>query len=173
MIRRYIFIYTLLTALEIPSKVPRELGQTSFRKLSVHYKNDKRQYTLQWTLFNVNWEELHVEMMYSLVSERYSIKCIKNLASLCAHLWYASLMATGVQHKDNVDAIQKTGMQTNSFFNWQFSTKPCKRANATFNNHVLVSKALKLACEHVQFSSSTKLTHEGSLQIPTSPETLY
>ena len=32
----------------------------------------------------------------------------------------------GVQHKQNLDAIQKTGMQTNRFFIGQYSTKPCK-----------------------------------------------
>lgn len=80
-----------------------------------------------------------------------------NLAYLCAHLWCASLTAMGVQLKDNLDAIQKTGMKTNSFFNGQFSTKPCKRGNATFNKHVLVSKVLKLACVSVVNMSSSQV----------------
>lgn len=83
----------------------------------------------------------------------------------------------GIQHKYNLDAIQMTGMQTNRLFNGQFSTKPFKRINATFNKHILASKALKLAwgfsSEYIQFSVSTQLTHEGSPLIPTSPETLW
>lgn len=83
----------------------------------------------------------------------------------------------GVQHKYNLDAIQKTGMQTNRLFNGQFSTKPFKTVSATFNKHILASKALKLACgfscEYIQFSISTQLTHEGAPQISTSPETLW
>lgn len=43
-------------------------------------------------------------------------------------------MAMGVQHNDDLDAIQKTGMQTISIFSGQFSTKPnkpvCYKINA-------------------------------------------
>lgn len=74
MIRGDIFIYTALTVLELASELARELGQTSLGKLSVRCKKDKRQDTLQWILFSVNWEELHAEMMHNIVSELYSTK---------------------------------------------------------------------------------------------------
>lgn len=83
----------------------------------------------------------------------YTALCLNSTASnyktkltyLCVHLWCASLMAEGVQHKDNLDAIQTSGMQTKSFWNRQFSAEPCKRVSVTCSIHVLASKAFSCA----------------------------
>lgn len=66
---------------------------------------------------NVNWQEPYVEVIFILVSELYSIKCIKQTCLLFFLSFSVTLlMAMAVQHHSDLDAIHMTGTQTISFF---------------------------------------------------------